>query len=101
MSVNVWVVARRELSEADHRLIAAYDTLAMNRLEIPQDLKDVLLRTVGKAPENGWSEPYSEVFRGMIEVTLYGEGKPEYGDGMIIKMADLPPGTVELRVYMS
>ena len=50
----------------------------------------------------GWDEeniipPGTE----MLGVRVSSEGSAEYDGGMIIKIADLPPNTEALRIYMS
>jgi len=100
MGVYVCVNALKKISKGERELINAYNTLCEHGVDISGDLKLQIEEALGKKPDNGWREPI-ELGDDYIEMCVRGEGKAEYGDGMIILIQDLPVGTKALRVFMS
>ena len=98
MGVSVSVVAIKRISEEECKLVDAYNTLCENGVHISTDLKVKIGHIIGKRLE--WDEPIS-LGDGIVEIGVKSEGDAEYGEGMFIPIAGLPPGTVALRVYMS
>ena len=99
MSVSVYVEAHRKISENDLEHVVAYNALVAIDLEPPEQLVQHLQKVLG----NDSRLPYERITtptNKMISVSVRGEGDVEYGDGMIIRIADLPPDTEALRIYM-
>ena len=98
MSVGVYVNAIKELSGGELRLIKTYNTLAENRLTIPDDLKAMLMNSVGESPPGGWGEPYG-LRTGIVEFPIMGRGDVMSLDGMVIEVDSFPAGTKALRIF--
>jgi len=99
MSASVYVEAHREVSEDDLEYLEAYNALVAIGIEPPNRIIEYLQKVLGndsRLPDEEIDMPSGK----MISVPIRGEGSIEYCDGMIIVIADLPPGTVALRVYM-
>lgn len=99
MSVSVYVEAHRTISADDLEYLVAYNALIAIDITPPATIVKHLRWALGndcRLPDEEITMPTGE----MISVSIRGEGDVEYGNGMIIKIADLPPGTVALRIYM-
>ena len=102
MSVNVYVEAHRKVSETDMEYVAIYNALISKEIEPPAEVVEHLKRVLGDDclfwdDEVGITIPPGT---GMVAIRVQGAGQAEYCGGMIIRIADLPPGTEALRVYM-
>lgn len=100
MSVSVYVEAHRKVSEDDLEYLRAYNALVAVEVDPPERIIKYLQKALGnddRLPDEEIEMPGGK----MISVSVRGEGDVEYGNGMIVKIADLPPGTVALRIYMS
>lgn len=97
---DVYVEAHRKISEDDLEYLVAYNALIAIDTEPPQRIVKYLREALGndsRLPDEKIDMPAGD----MISVSVQGVGDVEYGSGMIIKIADLPPGAVALRIYMS
>lgn len=102
MSVSVYVEAHRTISKTDLEYLVIYNGLIAKGIEPPKEVIEHLRKVLGDDDRFSWNEeiiipPGTET----VAVSVRGEGNVEYGEGMIVKIADLPPGTVALRIYMS
>lgn len=100
MSVSVYIEAHRRVSKEDLEYLKAYNALVAIEAEPPQKIIEYLREALGndsRLPDEEIDMPTGE----MVSVHVQGEGDVKYGNGMIIKVADLPLGTVALRIYMS
>jgi len=100
MSVSVYVEAHRKISEDDLEYLTAYNALIAIGTAPPEHIVEYLRSVLGndhRLPDEKITMPTGE----MVSVSVRGEGSVEYGDGMIIEIADLPPNTVALRIYMA
>lgn len=101
MGIDIWVAARKRILPDEQKTIETYNTMLDLGLPITEEHKQSILGILGRAPEDGWHEGISLDYEGVIELTVDGEGDVMYYDGMVLKLEDLPPGTVELRIYAS
>lgn len=102
MSVGVYVKARRRLGVRDHHLIRAYNALCAAEIPPPVDLVGEINQQLGYQAACTWCEPIGTVEEdAVIEIDVNGDGDVAYGDGMILKLSDLPADTFALRIYMS
>lgn len=105
MGVSTNIVARRNLIEHDLELVEAFNALFKAGYEPPEDIVRILTSLLGKdAVDEAMDIGHFYVDEnGIFETNLYGryQGNPEYGDGAIIPLDILPPGTIALRIYMS
>jgi hypothetical protein len=97
MSVSIYVNARKELSREDADLIRAYMTLTDSNIQVPKELGDAIVRITGK--KNWYDMPDKFLEGTTVELPVNGDGDVMYGDGMILRLKDLPEGTKELRIY--
>ena len=102
MSVSVYVEAHRKVSETDMRYVAIYNALMAEGIEPPTEVVEYLKRALGDDCLFWDDETAIAIPPGdrIVAVNVQGEGNASYGSGMIIKVADLPPGTEILRIYM-
>ena len=101
MSVDVYVEAHRKVSKADLERLKVYNSLVSMEMDPPEELIEYLREVLGddsRFPDEEITIPPGTE---MVSISVRGEGDVEYGDGMIVKIADLPPGTEALRIYMS
>lgn len=99
MSVDVYVNARKKILPGERELLEAYNMFLDNDIAISNQHKLRIVEILDREPENGWGEPIALDYREYIEHHITGVGDVMYHDGMIIRLKDLPPGTVELRVF--
>jgi len=100
MSADVYIEAHREVSEDDLEYLKAYNALVAIDIAPPSPIVEYLRKALGndsRLPDEEIEMPSGK----MISVPVRGKGDAEYGDGMIIAIVDLPPGTVALRIHMS
>lgn len=100
MSVNVYVEAHRKVTKADMEYLAIYNSLIVKGIEPPKEVVEYLRAVLGdddRFPDEEITIPPDTE---TVAVRVQGVGEPEYSNGMIIKIADLPPDTEALRVYM-
>lgn len=97
MGADVYVNAIREISEKEVGLIKAYNTLIENNISISEDLWRSVEGILDEEIKYEEAIKYTSV---RVETPIKGEGRVEYGDGMVIEVSDLPEGTVAIRVYM-
>jgi hypothetical protein len=100
MSISVCVSARKRIALEERRLCEAYNTLVHNRIDVPFEMQEKLTSILGREPEYGWDEPLDLDYDEYLELRVSGKGDVMYYDGMVLKLEDLPPGTVELRIYV-
>jgi len=101
MSVSICVEAHRRISEADMEYVAIYNSLVSKGIKPPAAVVKHLQGALGNnnffPDEKITISPDTE----MIAISVGGAGDARHSGGMIIKIADLPPGTEALRIYMS
>ena len=99
MSVDIWVVARRKLTQDNLALVRLYNDLVDKNFTPPADLAHHLRGMFGE--DSFWPGEPIELSEGTdtVEIRVESQGDVMYGEGQIIKIADLPPDTIELRVY--
>jgi len=100
MSVSVYVEAHRRVSKADLEHLKVYNSLVSMEMDPPEDLIKYLREALGddnRFPDEEITIPHGTE---TIAVSVRGKGDAEYNEGMIIKIADLPPDTEVLRIYM-
>lgn len=99
MSADVYVEAYRKVNETDIDYLTVYNGLIAIGLRPPADVIEYLRQVLGddsRFPDEEIAVPKIDV----IAVRVKGEGNAKYGEGLIIKIADLPPRTETLRIYM-
>jgi len=100
MSVSVYVEAHRRISKADLERLKVYNSLVSMEMDPPEELVKYLREVLGdddRFPDEEITIPPGTE---TVSVSVRGEGDAGYGNGMIVKIADLPPGTEALRIYM-
>ena len=99
MSVDIWVVAHRKLTQDNLALVRLYNDLVDRNFTPPAEIVRHLKGLFGE--DSFWpGEPIViPADTDTVEVRVKSKGDVMYGEGQIIKIADLPPGTIELRVY--
>lgn len=97
MSLDVLVVAQRQVSQKDLEMVNVYNSLVKHDLTIPDDLYLELHNRLGDAFDEG---EFIDVESDLIEVWARGDGDVMHGSGKVIKLSDLPPDTVSIRIYV-
>ena len=101
MSVSVYVEAHRKVSEDDLEYLAVYNSLISMEIIPPVEITGYLRKVLGDDSRLDCREEIPTLpVDGTVTVGVRGEGDAKYSEGMIIEIADLPPGTVALRIYM-
>jgi len=103
MSVSTWIRARKKLTEHDRALVTAFNALFESGIAPSSELILKCEKALGKeATENALDDEHFSIKDDVLEISLYGKwaGDVECGDGAILKLSDLPPGTFALRIYM-
>jgi len=102
MSVDIYVEAQRKVSEIDLEYLRVYNSLISMDIIPPVEVIEYLREALGGDNRLGYGEAILILpADGMVATRVRGEGDAKYGEGMIIEIADLPPGTKALRIYMS
>jgi len=101
MSVNVYVEAHRRISEADLERLVVYNSLILMEIDPPEELIKYLREALGDDSRFPDEEIIIPPGTKTMSLNIRGEGDVEYDNGMIINIADLPPGTEALRIYMA
>lgn len=101
MSISICVEAHRRISKVDMEYVAVYNGLVSKGIEPPAAVVKYLRGVLGDdnfyPDERITISPDTE----MVAISIGGAGDARYSEGMIIKIADLPPGTEALRIYMA
>lgn len=100
MSVSVYVDAHRRVSEANLEYLKVYNSLVSMEMDPPDELVKYLREVLGNDSRFPDEEITIPLGTETVSVSVRGEGDAKYGDGMIIEIANLPPGTEALRIYM-
>ena len=98
MGISIRVSARKQMTANERQIITAFNLLAANGVEASQEHKDKIVSILGRELE-WWDEPLTIDLDNFVELPISGEGYVMEGEGMIISMDDLPPGTIELRIF--
>lgn len=92
MSVSVKLTAVRPANAEYKQKLKALKACQAADVEVPEEL-DAFFDEYENPPSDG------------METSLYDSpavtGRVEYGDGAVIDLSKLPPGTTHLRVWMS
>ncbi len=98
MSVSIYVVAQKQLSQKDFEKVALYNSLRENDYDVPQGLGEELKGILGPdALDDDFISVPGE--KQIVELYLEGDGNVMYGDGLIIPFSALPINTIALRVF--
>lgn len=98
MSVSIYVVAQKEITETEFKKVGLYNGLVENGYEPPEQLKSELTSLLG-------SDIFDDEFisipenKQVVELEVESEGNVMYGDGMAIPISSLPTNTIAIRVY--
>jgi len=101
MSVDIYVVAQREVSKDDLLRVELYHQLVQLGHKPPKKLCEEIEKLFGQDAEDLFEDEETPVTEhGLIEIPIDGKGDAKYSDGMVIKLDDLPPNTKALRIFM-
>lgn len=95
MSISIRIAAQRALTEKDLELVSVFNKLCDAGIGAPGELIKRLSAALG---EKVYSLEPIAMNTDLIETYIEGNDVM-YGDGMTIKISDLPTGTVALRIY--
>lgn len=95
MSVRIYVVVRRRMAEEDLEYVSPYNSLLDKGIDPPDEVIKKLTSVLG---EFDTCESI-DVQPGTVEIGVSGAGDVMDGDGMLIRLSDLPPDTVSLRIF--
>lgn len=101
MSVIVYVMARRTLTQDDLEYVRLYNGLLDKDIDPPEDILRHLKTVLGDAVDDALR--YGEAIdipegTDTVEIGVHGRGDVFYRPGRFIEIADLPPDTVTLRI---
>lgn len=103
MSISIYVAAQREITPDDLEYVALYNGLVERGIRVPPAIIQRLQNALGEeALKDILSDKVPiEIPQGTqtVELDISGEGDVMYGDGLMIQVGTLPPGTVALRIY--
>ena len=104
MGASVWIAAQRKVTDDDREHISIYNQCRKRGITPPVQVTEHLHKVLGDyIMEKAQDNECIAIEEDTVEVNLYGrwEGDPDYGDGAILMLSDLPPETIAIRVYMS
>ena len=103
MSVSVSVVALKQITDEEYKILVSYNTMYDNDIKPSKELRQRVRDITGLTLNYDEPLPLNDELQAgsCVEIRADSIGDAEYGDGMLIPMEYLPPGTVALRVYMS
>lgn len=103
MSVSVNMVAQKRVSSEELCVIEAWNALYDRGIKPSEEHRQKVREITGLKMK--WDESVDcdalAVEGGYVEIRIEPEGHVEYGDGAVILMDTLPPGTFAIRVYMT
>jgi len=111
MGASTYVSGVRDLDEKFESMWHLLEVCHENGVSVPKEVHDYFEEGIEdfwdlSISDPTWKEAYgsatakSEARRQMQEVSLYGDGDIEYGDGMVINLADIPSDVKKIRIYM-
>lgn len=101
MSVDVYVEAHRKVSQADMEYVIIYNSLIAKGIKPPEKVIEYLRGVLGDDDRFSWNEEIDVPSDAeTVTIRVLGTGNAKCGEGMIVRLADLPSETEALRIYM-
>jgi hypothetical protein len=98
MSISIYVVAQRKVTQRDLDLVRLHNELVKNGCKTPDRIRDKLKHSLGITVSN-WEE--MTISDNVVEIPLYGNGNIMCGSGEIFDISALPPDVTSIRIYAS
>ena len=99
MSVSIYVHAQKKILPEEKGVLVAYNQLISAGLPVSPEHIAKIKAIIGREPDVRWEERLELDYDGLVELYVEGEGDVMYYDGMVLKLEDLPKGTVSLRIF--
>ena len=103
MSTSVYMSAQKRISAEELKLVGAYNALYHNDVEPSEELRKRVREITGEHLRYDYPIECDDlaIEGGYVELGISPEGDANYGDGALILIEDLPPGTFAIRVYVA